>query len=99
MLARLVKRACMYCCLQHEHAPHTYGLGSDSKVRARLGCRVEQLGGLRTGIRPVHLVTTSKMVCDFSGMLVQPHKVLPQGLCRGSFAFDQGLLRVSPSFL
>lgn len=68
-------------------------------MHARLGCRVEQLGGLRTGIRPVHLVTTSKMVCDFSGMLVQPHKVPPQGLCCCIFAFDQGLLRVSSSFL
>ena len=33
------------------------------------------MGGLRTGIRPVHIVATSKMVCDYSGMMVQPHKV------------------------
>ena len=38
-------------------------------------CRVQQMGGLRTGIRPVHIVATSKMVCDYSGMMVQPHKV------------------------
>ena len=37
--------------------------------------RVQQMGGLRTGIRPVHIVTTSKMVSDYSGMMVQPHKV------------------------
>ena len=35
----------------------------------------EQMGGLWTGIRPVHIATTSKMVSDYSGMLVQPHKV------------------------
>lgn len=39
--------------------------------------RVQQMGGLRTGIRPVHIVTTSKMVSDYSGMIVQPHKVTP----------------------
>ena len=33
------------------------------------------MGGLWTGIRPVHIATTSKMVSDYSGMLVQPHKV------------------------
>lgn len=33
------------------------------------------MGGLRTGIRPVHIVSTSKMVSDYSGMMVQPHKV------------------------
>ena len=38
-------------------------------------CRAQQMGGLRTGIRPVHIVATSKMVCDYSGMMVQPHKV------------------------
>ncbi len=32
------------------------------------------MGGLRTGIRPVHIVATSKMVADYSGMPVQPHK-------------------------
>ena len=38
--------------------------------------RVQQMGGLRTGLRPVHIVATSKMVSDYSGMMVQPHKVL-----------------------
>lgn len=34
-----------------------------------------QMGGLYTGIRPVHIATASKMVSDYSGMIVQPHKV------------------------
>ncbi len=33
------------------------------------------MGGLRTGIQPVHLSATSKMVAEYSGMMVQPHKV------------------------
>lgn len=33
------------------------------------------MGGLRTGIRPVHITSASKMVTDFSGMPIQPHKV------------------------
>lgn len=37
--------------------------------------RADQMGGLRTGIRPVHIAATSKMVTDFSGMPIQPHKV------------------------
>lgn len=38
-------------------------------------CRADQMGGLRTGIRPVHIASASKMVTDFSGMPIQPHKV------------------------
>lgn len=33
------------------------------------------MGGLRTGIHPVHLSAASKMVAEYSGMMVQPHKV------------------------
>lgn len=36
----------------------------------------EQLGGLWTGIRPVEISTASKMVMDFTGMPVQPHKAI-----------------------
>lgn len=28
------------------------------------------------GIRPVHIYPTSKMVSDYSGMMVQPHKAI-----------------------
>ena len=44
--------------------------------------RMQQMGGLRTGIRPVHIVATSKMVADYSGMMVQPHKVRCMQSCR-----------------
>lgn len=38
-------------------------------------CSEHQMGGLWTGIRPVHIAQASKMVSDYSGMIVQPHKV------------------------
>lgn len=34
------------------------------------------MGGLRTGIRPTHITVASKMVSDYSGMVVQPHKAI-----------------------
>jgi 2-isopropylmalate synthase len=34
-------------------------------------CRENQMSGLYTGIRPVHIYPTSKMVSDYSGMMVQ----------------------------
>lgn len=37
--------------------------------------RREQMGGLWTGIRPVHLYQTSQMVSKYSGMIIQPNKV------------------------
>lgn len=37
--------------------------------------RQSQMGGLWTGIQPVHISVISKMVSDYSGMMVQPHKV------------------------
>lgn len=37
------------------------------------------MDGLWTGIRPVHIAAASKMVSDYSGMIVQPHKVRADG--------------------
>lgn len=34
------------------------------------------MSGLRTGINPVHIYPTSRMVSDYSGMIVQPHKAI-----------------------
>jgi hypothetical protein len=31
----------------------------------------DQMGGLYTGIRPVHIYPASRMVSDYSGMMVQ----------------------------
>lgn len=36
----------------------------------------DQMGGLWTGIRPNHISATSKMVMEYSGMPVQPHKAI-----------------------
>jgi 2-isopropylmalate synthase len=36
----------------------------------------DQLGGLWTGIRPVYISPSSKMVMEYSGMPVQPHKAI-----------------------
>ncbi|KXZ52123.1 hypothetical protein GPECTOR_10g751 [Gonium pectorale] len=47
-----------------------------------------QLGGLRTGIRPVHIHPTSKMVSDYSGMAVQPHKAI---VGANAFAHESGI--------
>jgi hypothetical protein len=43
-------------------------------------CSKDQLGGLWTGIRPVHIAVASTMVSDYTGMMVQPHKVRLLGL-------------------
>jgi 2-isopropylmalate synthase len=46
------------------------------------------MGGLRTGIRPVHIYPTSKMVSDYSGMMVQPHKAI---VGANAFAHESGI--------
>lgn len=48
----------------------------------------EQMGGLYTGIRPVHIAPTSKMVSDYSGMMVQPHKAI---VGANAFAHESGI--------
>jgi len=35
-----------------------------------------QLGGAYTGISPIHITSTSRMVAQYSGMVVQPHKAI-----------------------
>ncbi|KAK9906563.1 hypothetical protein WJX75_004234 [Coccomyxa subellipsoidea] len=48
----------------------------------------QQMAGLRTGIRPVHIISTSKMVSDYSGMMVQPHKAI---VGANAFAHESGI--------
>jgi 2-isopropylmalate synthase len=48
----------------------------------------EQMGGLWTGLRPVHIATASKMVSDYSGMMVQPHKAI---VGANAFAHESGI--------
>ncbi|PNH09745.1 2-isopropylmalate synthase A [Tetrabaena socialis] len=47
-----------------------------------------RMGGLYTGIRPVHIYPTSKMVSDYSGMFVQPHKAI---VGANAFAHESGI--------
>ena len=48
----------------------------------------QPLGFLRTGVRPVHITATSRMVCDYSGMPVQPHKAI---VGANAFAHESGI--------
>ena len=50
------------------------------------------MGGLWTGVRPVHISATSKMVQDYSGMMVQPHKAI---VGANAFAHESGIHQVS----
>ena len=56
-------------------------------------CSEQQMGGLHTGIRPIHIYNTSKMVSDLSGMIVQPHKAI---VGANAFAHESGIHQVSP---
>lgn len=51
-------------------------------------CSGDQMGGLRTGIRPVHIYPASRMVSDYSGMIVQPHKAI---VGANAFAHESGI--------
>ena len=42
------------------------------------------MGGLHTGIETVNLSAASKMVSEYSGMMLQKHKVGPLGSPLGS---------------
>lgn len=48
----------------------------------------DQMHGLYTGVRPVHISATSKMVSDYSGMMVQPHKAI---VGANAFAHESGI--------
>ena len=48
----------------------------------------EQLGGLWTGIDTTHIAPTSRMVSEYSGMVVQPHKAI---VGANAFAHESGI--------
>jgi len=48
----------------------------------------DQMDGLWTGIRPVHIASASKMVSTYSGMMVQPHKAI---VGANAFAHESGI--------
>eukprot|EP00983_Pelagomonas_calceolata_P037351 1136301-Pelagomonas_calceolata.AAC.1 len=61
-------------------------------VHAVLLYRDAQMGGLYTGIRPVHIYPTSRLVSDCSGMMVQPHKAI---VGANAFSHESGIHQVS----
>ncbi|XP_021751802.1 2-isopropylmalate synthase A-like [Chenopodium quinoa] len=52
------------------------GNASLEEVVMTIKCRGESLGGLYTGIQTEHIVKASKLVAEYSGLLVQPHKAI-----------------------
>eukprot|EP00798_Chlamydomonas_sp_ICE-L_P016399 gene16399-22603_t len=47
-----------------------------------------QMSGLWSGVNPVHIYPSSRMVADYSGMLVQPHKAI---VGANAFAHESGI--------
>ncbi|KAL6220006.1 hypothetical protein ACLB2K_007764 [Fragaria x ananassa] len=65
------------------------GNASLEEVVMTLNCRGEEvLGGLYTGINPKHIYMTSKMVSEYTGMHVQPHKAI---VGSNAFAHESGI--------
>ncbi|XP_071690261.1 2-isopropylmalate synthase A-like [Rutidosis leptorrhynchoides] len=64
------------------------GNASLEEVVMALKCKGELLGGLYTGINTRHIVMTSKMVEEYSGLLVQPHKAI---VGANAFAHESGI--------
>ncbi|KAK9058513.1 hypothetical protein SSX86_023355 [Deinandra increscens subsp. villosa] len=64
------------------------GNASLEEVVMTLKCKGELLGGLYTGINTRHIVMTSKMVEEYSGLQVQPHKAI---VGANAFAHESGI--------
>ncbi|KAF8402257.1 hypothetical protein HHK36_013209 [Tetracentron sinense] len=68
------------------------GNASLEEVVMALKCRgKELLGGLYTGINTRHIVMASKMVAEYSGLHVQPHKAI---VGANAFAHESGIHQV-----
>ncbi|KAI7728669.1 hypothetical protein M8C21_009667 [Ambrosia artemisiifolia] len=64
------------------------GNASLEEVVMSLKCKGELLGGLYTGINTKHITMASKMVEEYSGLLVQPHKAI---VGANAFAHESGI--------
>ncbi|CAH9147181.1 unnamed protein product [Cuscuta epithymum] len=65
------------------------GNASFEEVVMALKCRGEQVfGGLYTGISTQHIIMTSKMVEEYTGLHVQPHKAI---VGSNAFAHESGI--------
>jgi 2-isopropylmalate synthase len=65
------------------------GNASLEEVVMALKCRgTELLGGLYTGLNTKHIAVASRMVADYTGMLVQPHKAI---VGANAFSHESGI--------
>ncbi|KAJ0502727.1 putative 2-isopropylmalate synthase [Helianthus annuus] len=64
------------------------GNASLEEVVMTLKCKGELLGGLYTGVDTKHIAMTSKMVEDYTGMRVQPHKPI---VGANAFSHESGI--------
>ncbi|PWA92930.1 2-isopropylmalate synthase B [Artemisia annua] len=64
------------------------GNASLEEVVMTIKCKGELLGGLYTGINTRHIVMASKMVEEYSGLMVQPHKAI---VGANAFAHESGI--------
>eukprot|EP00249_Psilotum_nudum_P016924 c26056_g2_i1 orf=616-2499(-) len=65
------------------------GNASLEEVVMAIKCRgSEQMGGLVTGIRTKHIAAASKMVAEYTGMHIQPHKAI---VGANAFAHESGV--------
>ncbi|KAJ9558868.1 hypothetical protein OSB04_013482 [Centaurea solstitialis] len=64
------------------------GNASLEEVVMTIKCKGDVLGGLHTGINTRHIVMASKMVEEYSGLMVQPHKAI---VGANAFAHESGI--------
>uniref|UniRef100_A0A103Y0I5 2-isopropylmalate synthase n=1 Tax=Cynara cardunculus var. scolymus TaxID=59895 RepID=A0A103Y0I5_CYNCS len=64
------------------------GNASLEEVVMTMKCKGELLGGVYTGINTRHIVMTSKMVEEYTGMKVQPHKAI---VGANAFSHESGI--------
>ncbi|KAG6533449.1 hypothetical protein ZIOFF_007318 [Zingiber officinale] len=64
------------------------GNASLEEVVIAMKCRQELLGGLCTGINTKHIVMASKMVAEYTGLHLQPHKAI---VGANAFAHESGI--------
>ncbi|XP_042452812.1 2-isopropylmalate synthase A-like [Zingiber officinale] len=64
------------------------GNASLEEVVIAMKCRQELLGGLYTGINTKHIVMASKMVAEYTGLHLQPHKAI---VGANAFAHESGI--------
>ncbi|MFS7989091.1 putative 2-isopropylmalate synthase [Helianthus anomalus] len=64
------------------------GNASLEEVVMTLKCKGELLGGLYTGVDTKHIAMTSRMVEDYTGMKVQPHKPI---VGANAFSHESGI--------